>query len=78
MRYGAVSRFPKDKLVEKAIEYFEQFGMTVVEQTDSALVMEREGDAVTIRFEDSDPLEIEILTKQMDIQVKKFIQRIAD
>lgn len=78
MRYGASTRLSPERVIEKAVEYFEGLGLEVTDRTPSSVCMAGSGGEVTINLYEDNETEVEILTDEWDYQVRRFIQRIGD
>jgi hypothetical protein len=77
MRYGASSRLPPEKVIEKAKAYFEKLGLKVISQEPGGICMEGGGGRVTVTACGEKETDVEILTEEWDYQVKQFIQMIG-
>jgi hypothetical protein len=77
MRYGASSKLPPEKVIEKAKAYFEKLGLKVVSEDPSSVCMEGGGGRVTVTACGEKETDVEILTTEWDYHVKQFIQMIG-
>lgn len=77
MRYGASSKLPPEKVIEKATAYFEKLGLKVVDRGPGSVCLEGGGGRVTVTACGENGTDVEILTEQWDYQVKQFIQMIG-
>jgi hypothetical protein len=78
MRYGVSTHLAPEKVIEKAVEYFEKLGLEVTQRDGASVCMEGGGGHVTISICGEDQTDVDILTEEWDQKVKEFIQRIGD
>jgi len=78
MRYGVTTEMAPERLLEKAIEFFDKFGLEVTRREQNSISMEGGGGYVTITVTTEDRTEVDIVTDKWDAKVKDFIQRIGD
>ncbi|MGD0056625.1 MAG: hypothetical protein ABSB83_02075 [Methanomassiliicoccales archaeon] len=77
MRYGVSTKLPPEKVIEKAIEYFEKLGLKTTARDDSMVCLEGGGGHVTVTVCSGDETDVDIVTSEWDYHVKQFVQRIA-
>jgi hypothetical protein len=77
MRYGVSTKLPPEKVLEKAVDYFEKIGLKIKSQDDKMVCLEGGGGEVTITVCSNDETDVDIVTSQWDYHVKQFMQRIA-
>jgi hypothetical protein len=77
MRYGASSRLPPEKVIEKAKTYFDRLGLKVVNEDPGSVCMEGGGGRVTVTACGENESDVDIVTTEWDYQVKQFIQMIG-
>ncbi|HUV25271.1 MAG TPA: hypothetical protein VMW26_07565 [Methanomassiliicoccales archaeon] len=78
MRYGVSTHLAPEKVIEKAVEYFEKLGLEVTQRDEDSVCMEGGGGHVTLSVCGEDKMDVDILTEEWDQKVKEFIQRIGD
>lgn len=78
MRYGVITHLAPEKIIEKAVEYFEKLGLEVTQRDGDSVCLEGGGGHVTISVCGDGQNEVDILTEEWDKKVKEFIQRIGD
>ena len=77
MRYGASSKLPPDKVIDRAKGYFDKLGLKIVGEDKGSVSMEGEGVRVTVTVCGEKETEVDIVTTEWDHQVKQFIQMIS-
>jgi hypothetical protein len=78
MRYGVSTHLAPEKVIEKAVEYFEKLGLEITQRDEDSVCMEGGGGHVTLSVCGEDQTDVDILTEEWDQKVKEFIQRIGD
>ena len=78
MRYGVNTHFSRERVIEKAIEYFEDLGLEITQRDDTSVCFEGGGGHVTLSTFEGDQTDVDILTEEWDAKVKEFIQRIGE
>ena len=66
-----------ERVIKKAIEFFEKLGLEITQRSANSLCMEGGGGHVTLTICPEDHTEVDIMTEEWDAKVKEFIQRIA-
>jgi hypothetical protein len=77
MRYGVSTKLPTEKVLEKAVEYFQKLGLKITSLDDKMVYLEGGGGHVTITVCSNDETDVDIVTSEWDYHVKQFMQRIA-
>jgi len=77
MRYGVSTDLAPERVIEKAIEFFEKLGLEITQRSRDSLCMEGGGGHITLTICPEDQTEVDIMTEEWDAKVKEFIQRIA-
>lgn len=77
MRYGVSTKLPTEKVLERAIEYFQELGLKITSRDDAMVCLEGGGGQVTITVYSNDETDVDIVTTEWDYHVKQFMQRIA-
>lgn len=76
-RYGKETKFAPDKVIDQAIEFFGKAGLTLKQQTASAVSFEGGGGHVAIT---ADPKgkgsDVDLETREWDYQVKEFMKKL--
>lgn len=77
MRYGVSTKLSPEKVIEKAVEYFEKLGLKVTARDDRMVCLEGGGGQVTITACSNKETDVDIVTSEWDYHAKQFMQRIA-
>lgn len=77
MRYGVSTNLSPERVIEKAVEYFQGLGLKVKSRNEGTVCLEGGGGDVTITACSNDETDVEIVTTEWDYHVKQFMQRIA-
>ncbi len=77
MRYGVSTKLSPEKVIEKAVEYFEKLGLKVTTRDDRMVRLEGGGGHVTITACSNKETDVDIVTAEWDYHAKQFMQRIA-
>jgi len=77
MRYGVSTKLSPEKVIAKAVEYFEKLGLKVTARDDRMVCLEGGGGQVTITACSNKETEVDIVTSEWDYHAKQFMQRIA-
>ncbi len=77
MRYGTSTRLAPQVVLQKAEEYFGSLGLEVSSKDATTISWKGPQSYVTLHIYPGDESEVDIITREWDSQVKKFLQRIG-
>jgi hypothetical protein len=77
MHYGTSTTLPPEMVLDKAEGFFGGLDLSTTSRTHDQLSMEGKGGMVSLSLSVGAETEVEIETKGLDNQVKKFLQRIG-
>lgn len=77
MHYGASTRFPPEEVMNKAVAYFSMLGLETTKRSPITLTMEGGRGKVSITLSPGEETEVDIITRELNAEVKAFLQRIG-
>jgi hypothetical protein len=77
MHYGTSTRLPPEKVMAKAVEYFNALGLKTCKRSPSTLTMEGGEGYVAVTLSLGTETEVDIIAHGFNAQVKAFLQRIG-
>jgi len=75
--YSVSSKLSPEKVMEKALAYFGELGLTVEEQEPCCAYLVGGGGHIRVSVAGSGRAEVDVETREWDYQVKEFLQRIV-
>ncbi len=78
-RYGVYTKLDPEEVIRRAVSFFGEggLGLTVTDQGSCCATFEGGGGHVSITANAGDKMEVELVTREYDYDVKRFIREIA-
>jgi hypothetical protein len=78
-RYGVYAKLDPEEVIRRAVDFFGEggLGLTVTEQGSCCATFEGGGGHVSVTVNVGDKTEVELVTREWDYDVKRFMRDIA-
>jgi hypothetical protein len=78
-RYGVYTKLDPEEVIRRAVDFFGEggLGLTVTEQGSCCATFEGGGGHVSVTVNVGDKTEVELVTREWDYDVKRFMRDIA-
>lgn len=78
-RYGVETKMSPEEVVQKAIDFFgkDGVGLEIIDRNRCCAHFEGGGGQVSVTVSEGEKTEVELVTREWDYDVKRFIQKIV-
>jgi hypothetical protein len=78
-RYGVDTKLSPEEVVQKAVDFFGEngVGLEVVDRSQCCARFEGGGGHVSVTVNQGDKTEVELVTREWDYDVKRFVRQVA-